>query len=148
MTRIYTIGYSKKDAQTFFGILINHKVKQVLDIRLNNTSQLSGFAKRTDLGYFLKEIASIKYTHDTRFAPTKELRNEYRHNGKDWSQYERTFGTILAARNLLNIVQEEYIESLNGICLLCSEAEPSKCHRRLVAEYIQQNLNDIEIIHL
>lgn len=148
MKYIYTIGFTKKDAETFFTLLKKNHVQCVLDIRLNSNSQLAGFTKRDDLMYFLREILNIEYRNDPRFAPTKELRLTYRTNGRDWTSYEREFNALLMQRKIMEVIQEEYIDILNGLCLLCSEEDASKCHRRLVAEFMQKHVSEIEIIHL
>ncbi len=148
MKYIYTIGFTKKDAKTFFTLLKNNDVQCVLDIRLSPNSQLAGFTKGNDLKYFLKEILNVEYRYDSRFAPTKELRLAYRTNGRDWTYYEREFNAILMQRKIKEVIQKEYIDILDGLCLLCSEEDASKCHRRLVAELMKKHVSEIEIIHL
>ena len=148
MSKIYTIGFTKKDARTFFELLRKNKIKTMLDIRLNNISQLSGFAKGNDLKFSLKEILDVEYIHDTRFSPTKDLLDRYKGAKTTWLDYEKEFVDILIKRNIKNVIQNEYVEKLDGICLLCSEFEAEQCHRRLVAEYIMDNFDNIEIIHI
>lgn len=148
MSRIYTIGFTKKDARTFFELLRKNDIKIVLDIRLNNVSQLAGFAKGNDLKFFLKEILNADYIHDTRFSPTKDLLDRYKGRKATWLDYEKEFADILIERNIKNVIQKDYVEKLDGICLLCSEFEADQCHRRLVAEYIKGNFDDIEIMHI
>lgn len=148
MKKIYTIGFTQKDARTFFELLRVNQTKSVLDIRLNNISQLAGFTKGNDLKYFLKEILNAEYIHDTRFSPTKNLLDRYKARETSWIDYEAEFNSILDSRDAKSIIQNEYIEQLDGICLLCSESEAWQCHRRLVAEYIIQNFNGFEIVHI
>lgn len=143
--RLFTIGFTKKTAKGFFEILKNNKVKKLLDVRLNNSSQLAGFTKGTDLQFFLSEICGIEYEHDISLAPTKEILNWYKRKEISWLKYENLFIKLLMERRIDNKFKE-----LDGLCLLCSEASPENCHRRLVAEYIKENKPDlnIEIIHL
>ncbi len=61
--KLFTIGFTKTTAESFFSRLSQAGVKKVIDIRLNNASQLAGFAKKTDLIYFLKTICGIDYEH-------------------------------------------------------------------------------------
>lgn len=146
--KIYTIGFTKKNAEEFFELLSKNNVKKLLDIRLNNASQLSGFSKGNDLKYFLKVILKVTYIHDTRFAPTKELLDDYKKSKITWQDYEIKFNEIINERNLKDIIFKEYKEKIDGICLLCSEDKATCCHRRLVAEFIKELIPDIEIVHL
>lgn len=50
--KIYTIGFTQTSAEQFFDRLIKAGVKKIVDARLNNRSQLAGFAKQEDLKYF------------------------------------------------------------------------------------------------
>lgn len=143
--RLYTIGFTQKSARKFFNLLIINKVERIIDIRLNNVSQLSGFAKAGDLEYFLKTIAGINYVYEPKMAPTKDLLDEYKKFKGDWGIYEKNFNSIISNREIENL---EIIKSINDSCLLCSEDRPDKCHRRLVAEYLQQKNNDVKVIHL
>lgn len=143
--RIFTIGFTNKKAQRFFEELKQAGVKRVIDVRLNNVSQLAGFSKRDDLAYFLKQIANIEYTHVPALAPTKELLDSYKKLKGDWATYEREFLNLLANRRIEDAVSAE---ELDGACLLCSEHEPHNCHRRLVAEYLQRHWSGVSIRHL
>lgn len=148
--KLYTIGFTKKSAEEFFYILKKNNVKKILDIRLNNSSQLAGFTKGNDLNYFLKEICGIKYEHNVQLAPTKEILSDYKKKIISWKEYEYKFIELLNKRNLENKILSRYVDEIEGICLLCSESTAENCHRRLVAEYIKDNLHDhdIKIIHL
>ncbi|MDY6898601.1 MAG: DUF488 domain-containing protein [Cyanobacteriota bacterium] len=142
---LYTIGFTKKTAQQFFETLVNSGVKRVIDTRLNNVSQLAGFAKRKDLEYFLKSIGNIEYVHILDMAPTKDILDEYKKNKGDWETYEQKFLRLIRDRKIEKQVSQEF---LSDSCLLCSEAKPHHCHRRLVAEYLSDKLDDISINHL
>lgn len=143
--RIYTIGFTKKNAERFFTILSNERVTTVIDVRLNNVSQLAGFAKRDDLAFFLRHLCKSEYLHLPSLAPTKKILDGYKKGELDWKQYEQLFKDLLVERRV-----EQFIEGFGGdhICLLCSEASADKCHRRLVAEYFVQKSPLIETIHL
>ena len=143
--KLYTIGFAKKSAEYFFEQLRERKVKRVIDIRLNNTSQLAGFAKKDDLRYFLLTIDGIDYVHRPEWAPTQEIFDNFKKNKGDWADYERNFLDLLLRRK---IEQGLSRETLDGACLLCSEDTPDHCHRRLVAEYLEKKFGDMEIIHL
>ena len=143
--QLFTIGFTKKSAEEFFTKLSGAGVKRVLDIRLNNVSQLAGFTKRDDLQYFLKTICHIDYEHLPELAPTKDILEEFRKDKGDWSVYEARFLALLSERN-----PEESIprEMLDYACLLCSEEKPENCHRRLVAEYFSGKWGDVEVVHI
>ncbi|MGK7901327.1 MAG: DUF488 family protein [Hormoscilla sp.] len=142
---LYTIGFTKKTAQEFFESLSKSGVKRVIDTRLNNVSQLAGFAKRKDLEYFLKTICKIEYQHAIDLAPTKEMLDEYKKKGGDWETYEQRFLELMESRKIEDKISPEIVESS---CLLCSEAKPHHCHRRLVAEYLHQKWGNLNICHL
>ena len=143
---LFTIGSSKKSAEEFFATLENAKIGLLLDIRLNNKSQLLGFTKGQDLKYFCSKLLNIKYKHEPILAPTKEILKRYRKD-KDWALYEKSFINLLKSRAIVDIFNNEYNLSSN-ICLLCSEPKPQKCHRRLVAEYLKGYNKNITITHL
>lgn len=142
---LFTIGFTKKSAEKFFDTLMQVGVRRVIDTRLNNISQLAGFAKRSDLKYFLKKIGNIEYVHLLDLAPTKDILDGYKKNGEDWQTYEKQFLQLISDRKIEKKVSPEL---LDGACLLCSEATPHHCHRRLVAEYLSQKLGTITIHHL
>lgn len=142
---LFTIGFTKKSAKDFFEILLESGVKTIIDTRLNNVSQLAGFTKRSDLEYFLQKIGNIQYVHLLDLAPTKDILDAYKKNGGDWETYEQQFFKLIADRKIEDKVS---IDLLDGGCLLCSEATPHNCHRRLVAEYLSQKLGTIKIHHL
>lgn len=145
MARLYTIGFTKKDAETFFTLLKKNGIKKLIDIRLNNVSQLAGFAKMYDLRYFLKTICNIEYLHKPEYSPTLEILNDYKKNNINWHQYEKKFNELLMNRDIEKAIPKS---DLNMACLLCSEPTADKCHRRLVAEYLKRKFDDIEIVHL
>jgi uncharacterized protein (DUF488 family) len=142
---VFTIGFTKTSAESFFSRLQRAGVKRVLDVRLNNVSQLAGFAKKNDLRYFLKAIAGIEYTHEPLLAPTQELLDAYKKDGGQWRDYEHRFLQLMASRRIEQTVTRS---SLEGACLLCSEDKPQHCHRRLVLEYLQTKWGGLDISHL
>ena len=143
--KIFTIGFTKKSAETFFTRLRNAGVKRLVDVRLNNVSQLAGFTKRDDLRYFTKAICDIDYAHLPELAPTKDILDPYKKHKGDWGLYERQFLDLMQARRIEQTIPREM---LDGGCLLCSEEEPHHCHRRLVAEYLKEKWGDVEIEHI
>lgn len=142
---IYTIGFTKKNAEVFFGLIQRSGAKRVVDVRLNNVSQLAGFAKREDLRFFLREICDVDYLHLPLLAPTQEMLDEYKKGGGDWSLYEKRFLDLMEARAIEDELSPDVID---GGCLLCSEDKPHHCHRRLVAEYLCNQWGDRSIEHL
>ena len=142
--QLYTIGFTKKSAEEFFDKLKQVRIKRVIDIRLRNTSQLAGFTKPADLSYFLKVVGKIDYQHILELAPTTEILKEYRQSG-EWSIYEKKFTQLMQERKIAAKFSPQF---LHQACLLCSEAKPTYCHRRLVAEYLQKQWQELEIKHL
>ena len=143
--KIFTIGFTKKSAEDFFTKLRNSGARCVVDVRLNNVSQLAGFAKRGDLEFFLREICRMDYIHVPELAPKREMLDRYRKQKGTWSAYADEFLSLMKERKIEQNVSREIIA--DG-CLLCSEHKPDRCHRRLVAEYLKEHWGDVEIVHL
>ena len=143
--KVYTIGFTKTSAEAFFGRLKKAEVRSLVDVRLNNISQLAGFAKRDDLRYFMREIVGATYVHRSELAPTQEMLDGYKKSGGSWDDYARRFLALMASRRVEESVPQE---ALDGACLLCSEDKPHHCHRRLVAEYLRDKWGSVEIVHL
>jgi len=143
--KVFTIGFTKKTARRFFELLRTSGAKRVVDVRLNNVSQLAGFAKKDDLAYFLTEICGLEYIHLPVLAPTQEMLDKYKKRRGDWQTYETEFLALMKQRRIEEAIPSEVVA--DG-CLLCSEDKPHQCHRRLVAEYLKQHWGDLEINHL
>jgi len=143
--KIFTIGFTKKSAETFFTRLQNAGVKRLVDVRLNNVSQLAGFAKKDDLRYFTKTICNVDYLHIPNLAPTKEMLDAYKKQKGDWGLYEREFLDLMRKRKIEDTTSPEM---LDGCCLLCSEEKPHHCHRRLIAEYLKDSWGNVDIEHI
>ncbi len=143
---IYTIGFAKKNAETFFTFLKKSEVRTLIDVRLNNISQLSGFAKKDDLKFFLKELCGAEYIHAPELTPTKDILNAYKKGDMPWEVYEDKFLNLMGQRHIERSVKPALLD--HG-CLLCSEHEPHFCHRRLVVEYLNEHSDlDLKVKHL
>jgi uncharacterized protein (DUF488 family) len=145
--KLYTIGFTQKRAEEFFELLRRHGVQRLVDIRLNPGGQLSGFAKKEDLPYFLSRLVpGCGYVHMTELAPTKEILNEYR-SDSDWQRYENRFEALMDERRVPEVLERaDFVGSAS--CLLCSEPTADQCHRRLVAERLARSWPDVEIVDL
>jgi uncharacterized protein (DUF488 family) len=142
--KLFTIGFTKTSAENFFSRLSNAHVKKLVDVRLNNVSQLAGFAKRDDLSFFSNAICHINYEHIPALAPTQDILDDYKKSKGAWSVYADKFLNLMARRKIEDIDRLR----LDCGCLLCSEDKPHHCHRRLVAEYLKDKWGDVEIVHL
>lgn len=142
--KIFTIGFTKTNAKNFFSRIKESGTSNIVDVRLNNVSQLSGFAKRDDLKYFADEICGVGYHHSPELAPTKDILDAYKKKGGSWEEYEDRFIRLMTERHIEDIDRA----TLDGGCLLCSEDTPHHCHRRLIAEYLNEKWGDVEIVHL
>jgi uncharacterized protein (DUF488 family) len=142
--KLFTIGFTKTSARDFFSRLSKAHVQKLVDVRLNNVSQLAGFAKKDDLRYFSKSLCDIEYEHLPELAPTQDILDDYKKSKGAWSVYAEKFLDLMARRHIENIDRSR----LDGGCLLCSEDKPHHCHRRLVAEYLKSKWGDVEIEHL
>ncbi len=146
MITLYTIGFTKKSAEQFFELLKKNHVTKLIDVRINNSSQLAGFAKGCDLKYFVKHICNADYVHITDFAPTKDLLSKWRKEEINWKQYTNIYLNLLSERS---IAKKYDIKNFDKSCFLCSEDTPDMCHRRLLAEYLKENsAEEVKIIHL
>lgn len=143
--KLFTIGFTKKNAEQFFGKLKQAGLTRIIDTRLNNVSQLAGFTKKDDLRFFVKEILGIEYVHIPLLAPTKDILDTYKKNGGDWDTYEQKFHNLIESRRIEHTLDKALFD---GACLLCSEPTPHHCHRRLVAEYLRDHWGNVEIKHL
>lgn len=143
---IYSIGFTKKDAGEFFGTLKVNGIERLLDVRLNNTSQLAGFAKLQDLPYFLREICGIAYEHEPLLAPTREMLDSYRKREMGWEAYAEAYLGLIRSRTIESAISQMGFQ--RRTVLLCSEATAEHCHRRLALEYLQRHWKDLVIQHL
>ncbi|MDX1953808.1 MAG: DUF488 domain-containing protein [Verrucomicrobiota bacterium] len=145
MISVFTIGFTQTSAEEFFEKLRTAGIQKVVDVRLNNSSQLAGFSKRDDLRYFLKTIAKIDYSEEPLFAPTQSMLESYRKQKGSWPDYERAFRQLLRQRK---VEEKTTPSSLQMSCLLCSEKNPHYCHRRVVLEYLNECWGTLKTIHL
>lgn len=143
--KVFTIGFTQKSAERFFTLLQSAGVRHLVDTRLNNRSQLAGFSKGEDLPYFLRAIAGITYRHAPEMAPTQDMLDRYKKLKGSWASYEAEFLSLMTERD---VAREVSLAELDRACLLCSEHEPTHCHRRLVAEHLKARHPQLEIMHL
>ncbi len=143
--KIFTIGFTKKSAEEFFTRLKEAGVRRVVDVRLNNTSQIAGFAKARDLEFFLRAVAGIAYLHLPDLAPTQDILDDFIKAKGTWNEYVRQFTELMQTRRVAQTLSGSLFD---GDCLLCSEDTPEHCHRRLVAEHLRERWANVEIIHL
>ena len=144
--KLYTIGFTQKSAERFFDLLQQNHVRSLVDIRLHPGGQLSGFAKQDDLQYFLHRLIGCEYRHMPILAPEDESLAHYRKD-RNWSRYVESFEALMAARNVPRVLDRDFFAK-TASCLLCSEATPERCHRRLVAERIAREWPDVDVVHL
>lgn len=143
--KLYTIGFTKKSASAFFGLLRDANVRKVADVRLNNTSQLAGFSKRDDLAFFLRELGGIEYEHLPVLAPTREIFDAFKKRGESWSDFVTAFQSLMRERGVERRLGPD---DLADACLLCSEHRPDRCHRSVVAEYLADHWKEVDVLHL
>jgi uncharacterized protein (DUF488 family) len=143
--KLFTIGFTASTAEHFFERLKNNGVKKIIDTRLWPDTQLSGFARRKDLPYFLKNLSQAAYEYQTLYAPSTDILTDYKNKQINWQGYTTRYLALLQARNVLSFSNLDYLQNA---CLLCAECTPQFCHRRLLAEYLQQHVPALEIVHL
>jgi uncharacterized protein (DUF488 family) len=143
---IYSIGFTQKSASQFFGTLKANKIQRLLDVRLNNTSQLAAFAKASDLPYFLSEICGAVYEYEPLLAPSQDILDAYRKQKGDWDVYTEAYLSLIRERKVESVLARDSFQIRT--VLLCSEAMPDRCHRRLALEYLQGHWDGVEIHHL
>jgi uncharacterized protein (DUF488 family) len=143
---IYSIGFTKKNAREFFGTLKAYRIERLLDVRLNNTSQLAAFAKKDDLAYFLREICSAAYEHEPRLAPTQDILDDFKKRKGSWEVYSEAYLSLIRSRKVESVLSQDSFQKRT--VLLCSEATAEHCHRRLALEYLQKHWKGVEIHHL
>jgi uncharacterized protein (DUF488 family) len=143
---VFTIGFTKKNAEQFFGILRRNGIRRLVDVRLNNVSQLAGFTKRDDLQFFLREMCGADYVHEPLLAPTQEMLDAYKKAKGSWQEYEKRFLDLMAQRKIEEKIDRALFAT--PAVLLCSEPTAENCHRRLVVEYLQSKWGDLKYTHL
>ena len=143
---IYTIGFTRKSAAQFFGLLKQHGIRRLVDVRLNNVSQLAGFSKRDDLAYFLREIVGAEYLHEPSLAPTQEMLDDLKKRRGSWSEYEQRFLALMRSRRIEEKLSPDLFSE--PTVLLCSEPTAEHCHRRLVVEYLAEHWGDVVAVDL
>lgn len=144
---VYTIGFTQRSAEDFFGALKRAGIRRLIDVRLNNTSQLAAFAKRDDLEFFLSEICGADYVRVPEAAPTQDLLRSYRNGDIDWPTYEDRFLRLMEERRIERTVDWEKLLDRPSV-LLCSERDADRCHRRLVVAYLAAAGWDVSARHL
>lgn len=146
---LFTIGTNMKSAKIFFELLKENDIKLLIDIRLNNSSQLLGFAKGgvDNLGYLLEKITNVKYIHDLSLAPTKELLDNYKKGNISWEGYVKEFKKLIVNKNMIKKINE-YFDSYDRTCILCTEVDFNECHRGILAEKISNEFKDILVKHI
>ena len=144
--KIFTIGFAGKPAESFFGLLGDNQIGRLVDVRLNPRGQLAGFAKQDDLAYFLRVLVDCEYYHFDFLAPSGDILKGYRQD-KDWGRYQRRFESLMDERDVLSHLDIKFFAE-RYCCLLCSEHEPDRCHRRLVAERLARSWPDVEVVNL
>lgn len=143
---ICTVGFTRHTAEEFFGSLRSAGIERLVDVRLNNTSHLAGFAKRDDLAFFLRELCGAEYVHEPLLAPTPQLLSGYRKGGISWDEYEHAYLDLLAQRRVEEVLSRSLFD--RRAVLLCSEHSPEHCHRRLVVEYLDEHWGGVTAVHL
>ena len=143
---IYSIGFTQKSASGFFGALKAHGIERLLDVRLNNTSQLAGFAKASDLPYFLHEICGTDYEHEPLLAPTQEILDAFKKRKGAWDVYVDAYLGLIRSRKVESVLSPDSFK--RKTVLLCSEPTAEQCHRRLALEYLQKHWGGVTIVHL
>jgi uncharacterized protein (DUF488 family) len=146
MIELYTIGFTGTSAANFFGRLRKAKIERLIDVRLNNVSQLAGFAKKNDLAFFLRELCDADYVHELLLAPRDEDLKAVRGGKMSWEAYEQAYAALLRERRVEATLSRELFD--RRVVLLCSEAKPVYCHRRIAAEYLRDAWGDVTITHL
>lgn len=144
---VYTIGFTQKSAEEFFELIKSKNIQLLVDIRLNNKSQLAGFTKGEDLRYFLHALCACKYYHGIEYAPTKEILDGYKKKVIDWNEYVKRYIPLMQSRKVTQRFFDNF-SKYDSVCLLCSEPTPEKCHRRLLAELLYEANSKIIVKHL
>lgn len=144
---LFTIGFTQKNAEEFFCLLSKYKIECLIDIRLNNISQLAGFTKAKDLQFFLKKLCNIIYIHNTKYAPTKDILDNYKKGRISWQEYEVQYKELIKKRKIEQLFMKD-ANGYNNVCLLCSESVAQYCHRKILAEYLKDNIENITIRHI
>lgn len=146
MIELFTIGFTQKNAERFFGLLKENQVSKLVDIRLKPDVQLSGFAKKVDLPYFMRELVGGSYIHLPELAPTAEIMEQHR-SRKNWQEFSQAFNALMDERDLPAALDRSMFEQ-ERCCLLCSEHHAADCHRSLVAARLAKAWGNVTVVNL
>jgi uncharacterized protein (DUF488 family) len=144
--KVHSIGFTQTTAAAFFARLRGAGVRRLVDVRLNNRSQLAGFSKQDDLRFFLRELCDADYVHEPLLAPEPGMFDDYKHRRGAWDEYAQRFLDLMADRQIERALPRSSFAT--PTVLLCSEPTAAHCHRRLVLEYLRARWGDLEIEHL
>lgn len=144
---LYTIGFTQKSAEQFFNLISDNRIELLLDIRLNNSSQLAGFSKGPDLAFFLKEICNCDYVHALEFAPSEDILHAYKKKEINWETYTKDYTSLIMRRGVISEIDKLFLR-YKAICLLCSEPASNNCHRGILAKLILERDRDVIVKHL
>ena len=149
MGDLYTIGFTKKTAEQFYNLIRNNGITTIIDVRLNNTSQLASFSKYPDIVFFLHEICNCKYISERFFSPEEKTLKDYKNNAITWEEYVIQFNETLERRCIKDFISRNYSKIVQNekICFLCSEDLPNMCHRKIIADIFAE-LFDMKVNHL
>jgi uncharacterized protein (DUF488 family) len=142
---IWTIGYERLLPGALVSELEAAGVQRVIDVRFRPQSRRPGMSK-TRLGELLGEHG-IAYEHRRPLGTPPDLRGLYRAG--------RVVEASAGFREHVEATASEELDALAGeleagprTALLCLEAEPSSCHRRVVVEALRKRRPNLEVIDL
>ena len=143
---LYTTGYEKKPASLFFETLRDHHIERLIDIRRFPDGPMEGYARRDDLAYLLQAVLGCEYIYFPLLAPTGEMLSRYQLE-PNWEGYVTDYEKLMEERDIPGVLERRMFDE-KRTCLLCFEASPVKCHRRLAAERLAAAWGDVEIQHI
>jgi uncharacterized protein (DUF488 family) len=126
---LFTLGYEGLDLQSFIGLLHDAGVHTVLDVRELPLSRKKGFSKLA----FSEALADcgIAYLHAPVLGCPKDIRVRYQADG-DWDAYSKAFMAYLSTQTA-SVLELAKLAAATNICLVCFEADFTRCHRTYVA---------------
>lgn len=144
--KVYTLGYEKRNIDEFISILIQARVKILIDVRETAWSYKRDFCKTKFRNALCEK--GIEYIHLKELGNPKTLRKSGKGSGEILNNYKSYLeDTGAGIDTLLDLILEAK-ESRKHICLTCFEKDHACCHRSIIIDHIQPSLEKIKIVHL
>ena len=143
MSRVFTIGHSNRKWIDFVSILKYNHVDILVDVRRYPGSRACPQFNREQMATELRE-ENVLYVHIEKLGGRRNKSDikEDRHsdnNNTGWKNKSfRAYADYMATTSFREGINEllSLIQNCPNLAIMCSEAVPWRCHRRMIADYL------------